>query len=75
MTLPSFCEKVVSAPAPKKAPIPGIAEGRGLLEVEVLQYIVKAFDFFTVGVSVKYFLICTVSFPFLPLFYISSLRR
>ena len=28
----------VSAPAPKKAPIPGIAEGRGLLEVEVLQY-------------------------------------
>ena len=40
MTLPSFCEKVVSAPAPKKAPIPGIAEGRGLLEVEVLQYLV-----------------------------------
>ena len=37
-TLPSFCEKVVSAPAPKitrKAPI---AEGRGLLEVGLLQY-------------------------------------
>ena len=58
MTLPSFCEKVVSAPAPKitrKAPI---AEGRGLLEVEVLQYC-KGLT------SLKAY---TVAFPFLPLF-------
>ena len=37
MTLPSFCEKVVSAPAPKNCQKAPIAEGRGLQAVILVE--------------------------------------